>query len=61
MLGPVDALVSEFKGRGINGENISQFEARKLAFMFAMNKFSVGTAQLVIHHPKELFHYFGQV
>ena len=58
MLGPVDAPVSEFKGRGINGENVSQFEARKFAFMFAMNKLGVGTAQVVIHHPKELFHYF---
>ena len=37
MLGPVDAPVSEFKSRGINGEDVSQFEARKPAFMFAMN------------------------
>ena len=32
MLNPVDAPVSEFKSRGINGENVSQFEARYLGF-----------------------------
>ena len=58
MLSPVDAPVSEFKRRGINGENVSQFEARKFAFMFAMNKLGIIAAEVLIHHPEELFHYF---
>ena len=47
MLSPVDAPVSEFKRRGINVENVSQFEARKFAFMFAMNKLGIIAAEII--------------